>query len=84
MGQLVGEDAHDPLAGAQVERVHGFVHQYPAGRVQQQAREGNGLLFILIQLMIPTADLVQQGCETDEPQSFQRAGILLLREPIHG
>ena len=54
MAELAREHVRDPLARVHIDGVERFIHEYPAGRVQQQARKGNCLLLVFVELVIPT------------------------------
>src|SRR5271157_4585524 len=49
-----------------VEGVHRLIDDQPWGRMQQGARECQGLLFAVAQLPVPPPDLIEQRHETIE------------------
>ncbi|SRR5579883_1165212 len=72
MGELPCEHIHDPLTRGHIDGVERLVHEYPFWCMQHQTGESDRLLLVLVELVIPTARLVQQWHQAAEPQPMQR------------
>src|SRR5450631_2081643 len=66
-----------------VESVHAFIDDQPWGRMQQGARECQGLLFAVAQLPLPAAGLVEQRHETMQthlPEYMRKCAAIEARD----
>src|SRR5450755_1642325 len=82
--QLIVEQAHDAALAVFVERGGRFVEKDPSRFVQQEAREGEALLFAERQFLVPALSPVKLGDETAEIASLQGFSNIRFEESVGG
>src|SRR5216684_3773120 len=80
--QLLGEDIGNEFQHIVIEQAEGPVDEHPGRRLNQHSRKYQAKLFVLAQLSIPTASLIEQRCEPFEPEAKQGPGKSIRAEML--
>src|SRR5882762_1935981 len=73
--QILDEEIENTTARVLIQGIEYLVDEYPRRRVQHHAREGQGLLFIVAQFVIPTPGDIQQRLQPVQLEPNQRIHI---------